>query len=254
MANFENNNVVDQTIDANNQDLNNTTSENQKSETTPSQEGKKDGSTVKSTIIGGVAGIVLGSVSTMLMGATRLPDENTHEANANDNQEHQEEVNIPFATSVNDDMTYNEAFAAARQEVGPGGAFVWHGTVYGTYYGTEWNELSPEQQASFSQNAVSQQPVVEHTQSTASQHNDNHQAETQHSQQSQEQHAQEQGEVVEVEVDGVYENVILDDGSVVTIGTGSIEGHDASFIDVDNNGTFDVMAVDINYYGLMSYI
>ena len=48
------------------------------------------------------------------------------------------------ATSVDDSMSFEEAFAAAREEVGPGGIFVWHGHVYGTYYESEWNAISPE--------------------------------------------------------------------------------------------------------------
>ena len=47
-----------------------------------------------------------------------------------------------FANSVKDDMTFNEAFATARGEVGPGGFFEWHGNVYNTYYKNEWDSLS----------------------------------------------------------------------------------------------------------------
>lgn len=45
--------------------------------------------------------------------------------------------NISVATGVNDEMSFNEAFAAARSEVGAGGAFEWRGNVYGTYYAEE---------------------------------------------------------------------------------------------------------------------
>lgn len=48
------------------------------------------------------------------------------------------------AKSVDDSMSFEEAFAAAREEVGPGGIFVWHGHAYGTYYEAEWNAISPE--------------------------------------------------------------------------------------------------------------
>lgn len=50
--------------------------------------------------------------------------------------------NMPVAHGVNDNMSFNEAFAAARHEVGPGGLFEWHGQVYGTYYGNEWDAMS----------------------------------------------------------------------------------------------------------------
>ncbi len=51
---------------------------------------------------------------------------------------------MPVATGVNDAMSFNQAFAAARHEVGPGGIFVWHGHTYGTYYANEWNAMTPE--------------------------------------------------------------------------------------------------------------
>ena len=46
--------------------------------------------------------------------------------------------------------SYQEAFAAARHEVGPGGVFNWNGELYSTYSGDEWNRLTPAQQAEFS--------------------------------------------------------------------------------------------------------
>lgn len=39
--------------------------------------------------------------------------------------------------TVNDDMSFEEAFAAAREEVGAGGIFVWHGEAYNTFYAEE---------------------------------------------------------------------------------------------------------------------
>lgn len=52
---------------------------------------------------------------------------------------------LDIATSVDDSMSFNEAFAAARHEVGPGGIFMWHGHSYNTYYAEEWNSMSPEE-------------------------------------------------------------------------------------------------------------
>lgn len=52
------------------------------------------------------------------------------------------EMDIAF--NINDDMTFSQAFAAARHEVGAGGLFVWHGHTYGTYYADEWGAMTPE--------------------------------------------------------------------------------------------------------------
>ncbi len=54
--------------------------------------------------------------------------------------------NMPVASEVNDSLSFNEAFAAARNETGPGGLFVWQGHTYGTYYKNEWDAMSQEEQ------------------------------------------------------------------------------------------------------------
>lgn len=62
---------------------------------------------------------------------------------------HVEPHEMDVATSVDDDMSFGEAFAAARHEVGAGGLFVWHGHTYGTYYANEWNSMSAEDQQQY---------------------------------------------------------------------------------------------------------
>lgn len=52
-------------------------------------------------------------------------------------------------------MTFAEAFQSARAQVGPGGVFEWHGGVYGTYTADEWNAMSAEDKAAFTQTAMS---------------------------------------------------------------------------------------------------
>jgi hypothetical protein len=58
------------------------------------------------------------------------------------------------ATLVNDEMNYDEAFATARKEVGPGGYFVWHDKPFGTYYKDEWESMTPEQQKEATANVM----------------------------------------------------------------------------------------------------
>jgi len=60
------------------------------------------------------------------------------------------------ATTVNDDMTFNEAFAAARAEVGPSGFFEWHGRVFNPIYDGELSQLGKEEITSLYQNTMSQ--------------------------------------------------------------------------------------------------
>ena len=51
---------------------------------------------------------------------------------------------IAVSHSNNDHLSFDEAFAAARAEVGGNGVFKWHGGYYGTYHAEEWNALSDE--------------------------------------------------------------------------------------------------------------
>jgi len=55
----------------------------------------------------------------------------------------------PIATLVNDNMAFDEAFAAARNEAGQGGVFMWKGELYNTYYTEEWDAMTPEQKTEF---------------------------------------------------------------------------------------------------------
>lgn len=57
--------------------------------------------------------------------------------------------NIDIAGGINDNMTFDNAYAAARGEVGPGGIFSWHGQVYNTYTVEEWQGLSLSQRQEF---------------------------------------------------------------------------------------------------------
>ncbi|TDE08303.1 hypothetical protein [Dyadobacter psychrotolerans] len=48
---------------------------------------------------------------------------------------------VQIASSVNDSMSFADAFAAAREEAGPGAIFTWHGTTYNTFFKEEWNQI-----------------------------------------------------------------------------------------------------------------
>ena len=50
---------------------------------------------------------------------------------------------------VSDSQSFAQAFADARQQVGPGGCFEWHGKLYGTYYENEWSSMTAEQRSDY---------------------------------------------------------------------------------------------------------
>lgn len=219
---------------------------------------QKDSLKWKEVTIGGISGILLGGAGSFAATAATLNNsDEVVDENAEENNENQTEENVNteesaqvvahgnVASGVNDNMSFNEAFAAARSEVGAGGCFVWHGNIYGTYYASEWNAMSPAQRDEF----VSQTTGVDtsHSHATYAHHSTSSHTHT-------EQHVtpekEESGEEdMAVEILGV-EQVQHEDGSVSNIGAASINGQAVYFIDVDGeDGEFELMATDINANG-----
>ncbi|GAB2517717.1 hypothetical protein [Spirosoma aerophilum] len=58
---------------------------------------------------------------------------------------------VDVAQKVTETMTFEQAFEAARTEVGIGGIFGWHGHWYNTFEKEEWSSLSLEQRQEFTE-------------------------------------------------------------------------------------------------------
>lgn len=129
----------------------------------PKHEGKRTEKTLKFKNLtekqkkllqsGGVAlgAASLGALAVLLMGATTAEGGNVvpnkHSGNAN--ADIKVFTDAPFASSINDNMSFLDAFKAARAEVGPGGFFEWHGQTYNTYTKDEWDSMSDSQKHDF---------------------------------------------------------------------------------------------------------
>ncbi len=134
---------------------------------------KKDNSWAKVTL-GGVSGILMGAG--LIFGAQQVfaskgageegpavdpqakegeevsqPQEDPQAANGNNAVEvnNLSYANHPQLAEVHNNLSFNDAFAAARAEVGPGGVFYWHGGLYNTYTTEEWNSLPIQEKAEF---------------------------------------------------------------------------------------------------------
>ena len=118
------------------------------------QETKKEGSAWKHVTLGGVSGILMGAgllYAGQAVAATKTetPEETADTATAEAQQaDSATEATLPVA-QMHNDMSFGEAFAAARAEVGPGGVFIWHGGIYNTYTVDEWNAMTPQQKNDF---------------------------------------------------------------------------------------------------------
>ena len=118
------------------------------------QETKKEGSAWKHVTLGGVSGILMGAgllYAGQSVAATKTdtPEETADTATEEAQQaDSATEATLPVA-QMHNDLSFGEAFAAAREEVGPGGVFIWHGGIYNTYTADEWNAMTPQQKNDF---------------------------------------------------------------------------------------------------------
>lgn len=158
--------------------------------------------------------------------------------------------NIAVATNIDDSMSFNEAFAAARSEVGAGGAFEWRGNVYGTYYAEEWNSMSPEAKADYN-NHFSWNNIDTSVQSTS-----HHQAvsvdnievvSVDHPSATPVSEIEVVSAEPEIEVLGVVHD--MHTGS--NLGGLSVDGQEVFLIDVDGDLEFDIMASDLNHNNIV---
>lgn len=60
------------------------------------------------------------------------------------------DINVSY--DVNDDMSFGQAFATARAEIGSGGVFEWRGNLYSTHTAEEWNNMSTQERMDYNSN------------------------------------------------------------------------------------------------------
>lgn len=279
------NNANERTQLDNNERTEHTENKEQRTTAAPSQPIKK-GPKVGRILGGAAAGIALGAAATVLSSGTPVDGA---EANGGDEVPTWSDGEVPVAHGVNDDMSFTEAFNTARTEVGPGGAFEWHGNIYHTYNKDEWDNMSAEDKAAFGQHfswtgsTTAQNDEVEvvnvhtagHTNGHTTGHTTGHtaghataQTETVQAQPvaqgpqgdepnyitgNQGPHPQpvasNEPHTVSEESDVQILGVSHDDETGYTFAQLSVDNHDAIMVDIDGDHEFDVLAVDFNDNG-----
>ena len=177
---------------------------------------KSKGSTVGKIIaIGGVSGVLLGTAAELSF--DHRPEGNSGEDNSADNA----------------DMSFEDAWSAARAQVGPNGTFEWHGNVYSTATAEEWaatHHVAHE---------PAQSPVADDTpmDDTYLANANAHHGSTL---------ANDDGvlDPSEVQVLGASVHQENYGTETVSVGLGIAEGHAAIVFDADNDGYADLLAVD----------
>lgn len=213
----------------------------------------------KEVMIGGVSGIALGTAGTLL--ASSIPidaaAENSDSQDTPNTENEATNTTAQMATCVNDSMSFSDAFNAAREEVGAGGVFEWHGNLYSTYTAAEWYNMDATARNEFADSIHWDGPSHEyvssnHSQSSHSTHS-THTEEVTNTQtvsngnttQTQSPSKDEE-DSPDVEIIGV-EHANIDGEHDSIIGTASINGQAVYFIDVDGeDNEFELMVSDTN--------
>lgn len=235
--------------------------------------------TWKQVAVGGVSGVVLGGVATAAVAATTNDLTEGEISLEGVSGTAHVDSRIPVA-HVSDEMSFGEAFDAAHGQVGPGGVFVWHGQVYGTYTADEWNNMTPAEQAEFGNrvHVVYDEPTQSTNANVQSTLNESHEipsgtsANYDNSHQAAEPHTDNQEPVATVseasgnthdqvvsQVEPVvetthepqlevldYGTVTNEDGSQMDVAVVSVDGQEMGLYDVNQDGTADLLAVDAN--------
>ena len=105
----------------------------------------KNKAAIRKIAIGGTSALVLGTATSFA--AYNVVTNDTPQAPANDNGTHP--ANEPA------EPNFNEAFAAARENFGAGGAFEWKGNIYSTFTEEEWDSMSEIEREQYALNVES---------------------------------------------------------------------------------------------------
>ena len=214
---------------------------------------KNNANTWRNVLLGGIPGILIGAFGPKAVEAmAHGPINQTPEGDDLQPAEMtQQDYTISVADNVNDDMSFNEAFAAARAEVGPGGAFVWQGNVYSTYRADdpEWRNMTAEQRLEHSDTIMAQvHPTTSEHQATIASTESTEGVDVPVEPVDVQEQGQDDAGEIDVHIVGVGQ-VAAEDGSLVTVGYGEVDGMEAMFADSDGDGDVDTVLIDINGNG-----
>ena len=197
---------------------------------------KKSSGAWKHVTLGGVSGILMGAGLLYGGQVTAKELDKPVDAEAQAAEEAQTADNGLHVAATHDEMSFGEAFAAARAEVGPGGVFHWHGGVYNTYTADEWNSMTPEQKHDFAQHV---QPEVDanHVSTPTDEQPDV---------------AAQPAAVSDDDVQIASNQTVQAsdaDADVHIVGYGEVDGHLAVGLDTNNDGEADVAIIDVDDSG-----
>lgn len=107
--------------------------------------------TWKPVTIGGLTGILMGA-GTMFGIKAAASVGNEEPTSADDGLK---------VADVDDSMSFNQAFEAARAQVGAGGVFTWRGNIFNTYTADEWKAMSADEKQLFAEQVKPEVPAAD---------------------------------------------------------------------------------------------
>lgn len=158
---------------------------------------------------------------------------------------------VPVA-HVNDELSFAEAFAEARSQVGSGGVFEWRGSVYNTYIESEWDNMSSTQKNEFL-SKVDYKEILEDSIDLSISPNEVAEVVPQGNVSSNVEDVGNQAVSGGLNVYAV-ETVTDEYGNEITIAAVEIEGDQVLLVDGDNDGIIDVAVCDENHDGEIEVI
>lgn len=216
----------------------------------------------KSVAISGVSGILLGAGS--MYAIDSLAGNREQAANApktEDSNEVNDNASVKVA-EVKEGLSFGDAFAQARAEVGPGGVFRWNGGIYGTYTKEEWDNMSAEDKNQYAARVrpeIKANDIVTNESSTSSDNVAEAQSDVHvvsHS--ASNVHNVSYDEAVVVPSNGSHIDndpevrligqgpVQLEDGSIVDVAQLKVDDTDVVLIDIDRDSNPDILMADLN--------
>lgn len=210
--------------------------------------------------VAGVAGVAAAGVAAGVVFTSMASGDNADQSTQADAAHTAVPAGDVKVAEVSDDMSFDEAFASARKQVGAGGVFEWRGKLYGTYYKNEWDAMSQADKDQYAANVFGtpqakvhndnsqEQPQKDMAEDTDAEQNTNVQKVSDQTDNQQDMAEVGSGEDGKYNIQQVYgaTTVTDDDGNPMTMVGAKVNGHNAILCDINQDDKIDAMAIDAN--------
>ena len=222
-----------------------------------SQESKRSSRVKK---VAGVAGVAAAGVAAGVVFTSMASGDNADQSTQADAAHTAVPAGDVKVAEVSDDMSFDEAFASARKQVGAGGVFEWRGKLYGTYYKNEWDAMSQADKDQYAANVFGtpqakvhnensqEQPQKDMAEDTDAEQNTDVQKVSDQTDNQQDMAEVGSGEDGKYNIQQVYGATIVtdDDGNPMTMVGAKVNGHNAILCDINQDDKIDAMLIDAN--------